>query len=386
MASGLSRLFIASAPTDAWERGRWRGRLVLYTLAFTGSAVSLASVAWASDQVALFMALMVVAGVGHAVSGIPSARRFRLSFVVYPAVFAAMWMMRGELLPIFLGGSLFPMAKLLAFAQVLVSFNLRSMRTLYDSLLLALATILVVSEGALSIQFGVFLLAFGIVALGFLAAAYPVGELQHLRLVASARTLGVMGPVIGIVLLTLGASVAAFLIIPQTYRVRDAGPLPSRLDLTVGRPAPVPDIGGGGTAPAAGIIPSRDGAGAGNAGDVSDVGDLDDGSAPSPGEEAGAANEIGIGPQDDRQSTEAARDAGQGNGARPSLATPVAAPLVLEEYVALGYQGENEKDVVMYVRSPLASYWRGQVLDRYDGRGWVASDSTAMLTLDRSGG
>ena len=376
MVSALSRLFIARASADAWERGRWRGRLVLYTLAFTGSAVSLASVAWASDQVVLFMALMIASGVGHAVSGIPSTRRVRLSFFVYPAVFAALWMMRGELLPIFLGGSLFPLAKLLAFAQVLVSFNLRSMRTLYDALLLSLATILVVSEGAMSVQFGVFLLAFGVVALGFLAAAYPVGELQHLRLVASSRMLGVMGPVIGIVVLTAGVSVAAFLIIPQTYRVRDAGPLPSRLDLTAGRPAAVPDIGRGGTAPAAGIIPSRDGSGAGDAGDV------DDGPPSSSVEEAGVAGGSVAGPQEGLQSTEAARESSEPGGGGPSLGAPSA----VNDYVALGYQGEDEKDVVMYVRSPLASYWRGQVLDQYDGRGWVASESTAILTLDRSGG
>jgi hypothetical protein len=65
MVSALSRLLIARAPADAWERGRWRGRLVLYTLAFTGSAVSLASVAWASGQVVLFMALVIASGVGH---------------------------------------------------------------------------------------------------------------------------------------------------------------------------------------------------------------------------------------------------------------------------------------------------------------------------------
>jgi hypothetical protein len=215
-------------------------------------------VAWASGQIALFMGMVVVPGIGYIVSSIPSGRRFRLSYLVYPAVIIAVWMLRGELITIFVGGSLFPMAKLLAVLQVMVSFNLRSLRSLYDSLLLSMSTILIVSEGALSFQFGVFLLAFGVASLAFLSAAYPVGELQRLKLVASARTLGIIGPVLGIVVLTLGTAVVAFLLIPQTYRVLDAGPLPSRLDLTTGRPPSLLDSAGQSAAAAAGVVPSRD--------------------------------------------------------------------------------------------------------------------------------
>ena len=368
MTPVLARLFFARSEKDSWERGKWHGRLILYTLAFTGTAVSLASVAWASNEIALFTALMTAAGVGHLVSGTPSNRRFRLSYLVYPTVLVGVWMMRGDLLAIFGGGSLFPLAKLLAFAQVVVSFNLRSLRSLYDSFLLGLLTILIVSEGALSFQFGVFLLAYGVVALAFLAAAYPVGELERLRLVATARTLGVIGPVLAIVLLTLVAALGAFLVIPQTYRVQDAGPLPSRLDLTVGKPAPVDVDAPQSVPPSTGIIPSREG-------------EQGEQSAPADAPPPLLSDTFGGGP-DQVTSPAAGTTSGQPGG---TVSAAASASRPVESYVELGYTGEREKDVVMYVRSPLASYWRGQVLDEYDGRGWKVADTAALLTVDRPG-
>jgi hypothetical protein len=55
------------------------------------------------------------------------------------------------------------------------------------------------------------------------------------------------------------------------------------------------------------------------------------------------------------------------------------------EYATLGYTGEDERDVVMYVRSPLASYWRGEILEEYDGRGWIATDTKNQLEVGQRG-
>ncbi len=44
-----------------------------------------------------------------------------------------------------------------------------------------------------------------------------------------------------------------------------------------------------------------------------------------------------------------------------------------EKYASLGYTGSLADRPVMHVRSRISSYWRGAVLDRYDGRGWLAS-------------
>ncbi len=50
-----------------------------------------------------------------------------------------------------------------------------------------------------------------------------------------------------------------------------------------------------------------------------------------------------------------------------------------EVYATLGYAGSQADTVVMNVRSRISSYWRGLVLDEYDGRGWLPSSPEIKL-------
>ena len=342
------------ADAGPWEGAGRQGVTALYVLSFLSAAVAIGSVAWVSNGATLYAALIAVAAIGHVFSNIMARRRVRLGVVIYLAVSVVAVAMRYELLGVLTGGSLFPLAKLLAIVQALVSFNIRSLRSLYDYFLLSLAIILLVSESALSVQFALFLVLFAVVALAFLAAAHEVGESRNRQLIGSARLLGLGLPVLGTIVLTFGAAFLIFLALPQAHRVQAAAPLPSRLDLTVGRPPAPSETAGDSSPPAAGVLPSRDEA--------------------SP--ESGTGGSI---------------DPTQTGSPEAGSSAPTATPdtnldASLTEYVPLGYTGPEEKDVVMYVRSPLASYWRGGVLDEYDGRGWVASDGGELqLEVDRYG-
>ena len=53
-------------------------------------------------------------------------------------------------------------------------------------------------------------------------------------------------------------------------------------------------------------------------------------------------------------------------------------------HVTLGYTGKGGDTPLMHVRSRVASYWRGAVLDEYDGSGWLPS--VTNLTLSDRGG
>ena len=53
------------------------------------------------------------------------------------------------------------------------------------------------------------------------------------------------------------------------------------------------------------------------------------------------------------------------------------------KHVSLGYVGPEEDSVVMHVRSLVLSYWRGAVLDEYDGVGWLPSINTMELIDER---
>lgn len=349
MTSRISRLFIARAEADGWRDYGTRGRVLLYALSFVGTAIALASVAWRTGGDPLFIALIPDAGLGHVVSALPGRRRFRLSFIIYPAALFIAWTMRVELLTVLSGGSLFPFVKLLAVVQAMASFNLRSMRSLDDSFLLGMTVVLLVSEGALSTQFSVFLLAFGVVALTFLTSAYPVRASRNVRVVGSPQVLGLTWPVVAVVLLTMATAVAVFLAVPQVHRARTASPLPSRLDVTIGRPPTPTDLVTGDTPVIGQFLPSREG-------EAPPDPDSEPGPVPAPASDAGAV---------------ATEDS--------------AAGLEAPSYIELGYAGDDERDVVMYVRSPLASFWRGQVLDEYDGRGWLPGPDDDQIKLDTYG-
>ena len=82
-----------------------------------------------------------------------------------------------------------------------------------------------------------------------------------------------------------------------------------------------------------------------------------------------------------------------GPGDLPSRPSASVSPMILASrqlfsgqdgrYVTLGYSGADGDTPLMYVRSRVASYWRGAVLDEYDGSGWLPS--VANLTLSDRG-
>ena len=339
--------------------GRWKGSrsgrdvahtpgLVIYCMSFVAMAVSLASVAWVTGDVFQHGLLVALAAVGYLVSGRDMGRRLRLTLLIYPLAILAGWFMRDELLAIAVGGSLFPLAKFLGLVQVLVSFNLQSLRTLYDALILSLAILLLASVDALSAAFGLFFVAFSLSAAGFLVAAHVSSWRFRIRLVAPPKSghLALAGTVV--MLLALGASAGIFLALPQRVRIQAVSPLPSRLDLTTRQVVPPQDLLPGDEKPLAEFLPSHS----------TDVG-------PTPGPEERKASGAPTSPR-----------AKRGVRAGP-LPEPVA-------YATLGYAGEAGDDVVMRVRSTLSSYWRGRVLDEYDGKGWFASNSRpqALVTYE----
>ena len=49
----------------------------------------------------------------------------------------------------------------------------------------------------------------------------------------------------------------------------------------------------------------------------------------------------------------------------------------------LSYRGGLDRTIMMYVRSPVYSYWRSHAYDQYDGRTWVQSRAQAPTVLRR---
>ena len=335
---------------------------MLYLLSFAAMAVSIASVAWTGEEVALPALLTILAGLGHLVSASGKGRRLRLGLLIYPTVFLLAWVMRDGLIAVVTTGSLYRLTGFLIVLQALASFNLRSIRTLYDTLLLSLVVLLLASEGALSIQFGLFLLTFGVIAVAFLISAHVEGLAGGVRRVVATGNLQLAGSATVLLVLVLSISFVVFLALPQGARVHSAQPLPSRLDPTLPPPPPPLEVSGEDAALSKGVLPSRE-----------ETFNDDPPSADvplTPGEETSS----------DGQSSEASPDSQTGSGTM--LDGTAGASLTTSRYTDLGYVGDQGRDVVMYVRSPFASYWRGQVMDEYDGTGWTPSTSEPQLVSD----
>jgi transglutaminase-like putative cysteine protease len=293
--------------------------------------VALVSLAWFTGDAPRGLLLASVALAGHVFSWRRRHRDARLTHLaLLLALTVAFSLSRGELINVFSGGWFLLLGQFLALALALVSFGLRSRRNLYDVHALSLTVLLLMGLQAFSLWYLGFLLAFALITAGFLWASHLPHDGERTQRVAfpgtsTAVKLGALGA--GGVLLV---AVTVYIILPQSHRVTAAGPLPSRLDLTSGWPPPPSGRPGGDWAPWAQFLPSR--------------GDL---------------------------SLALAQD-------QPTAADAAA-------YLGLGYTGDRGDNTVLYVRSPLASFWRGLTLDVYDGHGWVASSASVRLLVDSRG-
>lgn len=360
MFQRLVRLATSPPPSEREPRAPWP----LYVLSFVADAVALASLAWAGGDIAFAGAVMALSGLGHLIAARWKGRLIRPSLLVLPALILGIWYMRWELFGLVTGGSVIPLAKLLAVALTAATFSLRTLRALYDSLLLSLGVVLLAGQAALSVQFGAFLAAYGLVAVVFLIVGYASGEAPLARWTASKRARAAVVPLVAVVALTVVAAFGVFTFLPQVYRIDDAGPLPSRLDLTTGA-RPPSQTGLPSNAPSSRVAPSR-GADAGG----------------------GQGSDAASSPQPPQPATATPTATGAGAGAVDSGLSPLTDGVAGDGgYASLGYVGEDDRDIVMYVRSRVTSYWRGEVFDDYDGRGWRPSGSSPTdLVLNPNGG
>ncbi|MBI4329526.1 MAG: transglutaminase domain-containing protein [Chloroflexi bacterium] len=299
-------------------------------LVLLGAVVAFAAFAWATADYLLAGLLVGGTGAGHLFSWRlrrnvepPVALLISLAAIIPVAVGYQ------DILALFSGGSLATLARLLAAVQAIASFNLATRRNLYDSLALSLTVLLLTGEIALSPLYVAFLAAFGLLAMGVLMVTHHASVRQAVIHVVPTGTPARLGLGTGLAASVFLAAVPVYVLLPQNHAVSDAGPLPSRLDLSGGWPLTPTDFSEGDWAPWAEFLPSR---------------------------------------------TEALEFAAGTTG-----------PLDPRQYIQLGYIGDTSDEAVLYVRSPLASLWRAFTLDGYDGHGWVAASREVRLRIDNEG-
>ena len=299
------------------------------------------AVAWVGGSPWAWLGGGLAATCGHAFSWHRRHRSLGVWTVVMALLVMAMAVvMRAEILAA-LDGNWLPVAHFLLLVQAVASFDTRTRGGLYGGLALSGIVLFFASQQAFELSFGIFLLGYSALLMTFLATAFLEDESRAAQPRPPSKGLSLVGFWSGTVAAVLLFSVLAFLLLPRGESNAVGYQQVSILPITRAPEASMPQV-------QADAQPSA--------------------KMPSPET-----------PDADTPSSD---DSGsRGGGLRADKGTfllPLAIPEAVsgQEFVLGAHTPPDPvpvaggDDVVMHVRSPVASYWRGQVFDTFDGGSW----------------
>ena len=347
-------------------------RLALRLIALSIGWWSAITLAWTGSPAWIWVGGGLLLSIGHGVSW-----RFRgQASVLRTALVGAAVLATVPLVPRTIGatasGDWLPAAHFVLLLQGVASFELRCRVGLYASICLSGTVMFFATQRALDPTFGLFVAGFTVLALGFMAVAYLVDQVHDADVRWFRSRFGFAWFWTAVLVASLALSVLAFLILPKDFLdpegasrgailplrsnggfddrlpAVDFGALASAVALTAGGV----DQGQGGSGEGGQFRPEKlwtesgiGVAGADSPGPVSEAG------VPSPGSGPGLLAD------------------GPGGAGAPTAEEPT-----------------DPSDIVMQVRSPVRTYWRGQVFDEFDGEGWREDNpfgSVRRLSGDR---
>ena len=310
------------------------------------------SVAWVGGSPWTWLGGGIAATVGHAFNWHRRHRSPGIWPVAMALVIVALAvLMRNEILAAF-DGNWLPPAHLLLLIQAVASFDMRTRAGLYAGLGLSGIVLFFASQQALELSFGIFLLAYAALLMAFLATAFLEDETGAARGRRGGRRSPLFGFWSATVVGVLVVCIAAFLLLPRGESNAVGYQQVSALRISGETGGPQPD-------------PVSVDRGAGS------------GSKPT-ASEASAGSELferlaEPGPILE-QVPLAGEDSGPGAG-------PAQEPLAVDDTGAGALPSRGGDDVVMRVRSPVTSYWRGQVFDGFDGPTWREETAPGAQSL-----
>ena len=241
-------------------------------------------------------------------------------------------------------GDWLPLAHFLLLFQCITSFELRTRGGLYASIGISGAIFFFVSQQAFDLAFSVFLMGFTTLFLAFLAMSFLVDQAHQAEVRWFKSRFAFAWLWSAVFLLSLGVSAAAFVMLPKGLADPMRNARDSVLPIRASTPSEQAQVGSQATFDSR--IPP---------GPVA----LPTGPGQMP------ATRVNAGAHHDTADSEPVQD-----GANHS----VQAPFVPSGQPPRAVAGEDpeapDERVVMHVRSPVLTYWRGQVFDTFDGVRW----------------
>jgi hypothetical protein len=279
-----------------------------------------------------------------------SWQRRRHKSRVWPLLIASLiialaFVMRSQVLEAFTGNWL-PLGQFLVLVQALSSFDVRTRGGLYTALLLSGVVLFFASQQAFDGTFGVCLIGFVVLLLAFLSVSFLEDGARAAQVYWKKRQAS-------IVLFWTGAACGVFALSGLAFWLMPRGETNLGLPQVAILPFSTNSLDSAATVPDVNLatIPVALGRGG-------EESALPIGPAGSP---SGNDNMVG-----------ALSNRGDASGQMPGS-------------VFLGNinKAGKDSDVVFFVRSKVASYWRGRALDIFDGRHWRASSASPDLARSR---
>ena len=338
-----------------------------------------ASLAWAGTPTWIWVGGTALLTAGHAFSW-----RFRnwkspmRSGITTFSIIAAMALVPRTVM-LALDGDLFPVAYFLVLFQAIISFELRTRGGLYACLGLSGMILFFVSQRALDFTFGIFLTGFTTLFLSFLAMSFLVDQVEHaqVRWFRNRFAFAWFWSLVFIVLLAVSSGV--FLLLPKQFLNPINDTQNSVLPIRASDDIELPDVGRelGAVAAALPVTPSRESPAAKRTGEASTPSDPSQDAEGSPDQTEGSQ-------VDDAGSAVAASQEESGLSDR-ELSAPGDGTNRATEEQALNVEEDARDNLVMQVRSPVLTYWRGQVYDTFDGERWRPDPMSWFLRSNRDG-
>ena len=313
------------------------------------------SLGWTGAPVWVWVGGGMLLSVGHALSWRSRHTRSLVrSALVGMAVLGSLVLMP-RAVTLATGGNWMPIAHFLLYFQGMTAFQLRSRGGLYVSIAMSGVIFFFASQSALDASFAVFPIGFAVLLLSFLGVSYLLDQARHadVRWFKSPFTLaGSWSAVFAVLLVVSGA---LFVFLPEL-----ADPLRRSSGVLLPMRAEVDDVIRG--VPEFDVVAS--------ALPLTGFGDSDHtqvSSATGEGDVISPGNTSLIDGTPDTPPS--ASTAGERRG---SALAPMETSAVRASGQGCPYLGNLNADdeLVMRVRSPVLTYWRGRVYDTFDGAQW----------------
>lgn len=348
--AGLFRRVFSDKP----ERSGW-----LRALSFTAAAWSVLTLIAVGAPPAIPLLCVAVIAAGHYLShrrrgqSIPVVSLAIGIFIVALGIY-----MRNDLVAAIRGDRL-PVTYFLLATGAASAFDLRTRASLYTQLIFAGIVTFFASEIAFAGTFAPFLIVFGLVTGAFLARAWLEDELQGVTPAWFSSRAAHLAVWSGIGATVVAVGVIAFLAMPWNAAQTPHAPQFAVLPFSGAEQGDIPPLS---PEAAKQLTMERQASLDGLSGGIRPDGALD---TVGGGKATGGPGMAGV------------QELGKnGLSAEVMIAEPLSAP------------GPMTDEVVMYVRSPVASYWRGSTYDQYDPAGgpdgqgqWLATSRERSANL-----